>query len=137
MNVEMVTDSHRAGPGRSLAAGIVFVVMLLAALSIWTAIPLSWIYIGSKVSHTQFPSTGPYFVVAAGIVASVLIIAWLIGRLNRLYILITGTNRLAPMRPARESNRPATFLNAFALYPLCRIRPPAARGNFGGDRSEP
>jgi hypothetical protein len=83
-----------------MVASVVFVVMLLAALSIWTAIPLSWIYIGSKVSHTQFPSGGPYFVVAAGIVVSIVIIAWLIGRLNRLYIQITGTNRLAPMRPA-------------------------------------
>jgi hypothetical protein len=82
-----------------MAAAVVFVTMLLAALSIWTAIPLSWIYIGSKVSHTQFPSTGPYFVVAAGIVVSVIVIAWLIGRLNRLYVQITGTNRLAPMRP--------------------------------------
>jgi hypothetical protein len=99
MNVEMATDSHRDAPARSMAAAVVFVAMLLAALSIWTAIPLSWIYIGSKVSHTQFPSTGPYFVVAAGIVVSVLVIAWLIGRLNRLYVQITGTNRLAPMRP--------------------------------------
>jgi len=83
-----------------MAAAVVFVAMLLAALSIWTAIPLSWIYIGSKVSHTQFPSGGPYFVVAVGIVASIVLIAWLIGRLNRLYIQITGTNRLEPMRPA-------------------------------------
>jgi hypothetical protein len=52
-----------------------------------------------QVSHTQFPSTGPYFVVAAGIVVSVLVVAWLIGRLNRLYVQITGTNRLAPIRP--------------------------------------
>jgi hypothetical protein len=99
MSAQMATDSHRATPARSLVAGFVFVVMLLAALSIWTAIPLSWIYIGSKVSHTQFPSQGPYFVVAAGIIVSVLLIAWLIGRLNRLYIQITGTNRLEPMRP--------------------------------------
>jgi hypothetical protein len=99
MNVEMVSDSHRGGPARGLAAGLVFFLMLLAALSLWTAIPLSWIYIASKVSHTQFPSQGPYFVVAAGIVVSVLLVSWLIGRLNRLYIQITGTNRLAPMRP--------------------------------------
>ncbi|HKT84142.1 MAG TPA: hypothetical protein VJQ84_09940, partial [Solirubrobacterales bacterium] len=59
-----------------------------------------WIYIGSKVSHTQFPSQGPYFVVAVGILVSVLLVAWLIGRLNRLYEQVTGTNRLAPMRPA-------------------------------------
>jgi hypothetical protein len=99
MNVEMVSDSHRGGPARGLAASVVFVAMLLAALSLWTAIPLSWIYIASKVSRTQFPSGGPYFVVAAGIVVSVLFVSWLIGRLNRLYIQITGTNRLAPMRP--------------------------------------
>lgn len=96
----MATDSHSGGPARGLIAGVIFVAMLLAALSIWTAIPLSWIYIGSKVSHTQFPSGGPYFVVAVGIVFSVLVIGWLIGRLNRLYIQVTGTNRLAPMRPA-------------------------------------
>jgi hypothetical protein len=99
MNVEMVSEPHHGGPIRGLAASAIFVVMLFAALSIWTAIPLSWIYIGSKVSETQFPSSGPYFVVAAGIFVSILLIAWLIGRLNRLYVQVTGTNRLAPMRP--------------------------------------
>lgn len=100
MNVEMATDSHRSGPVRGLAASLIFVAMLLAALSLWTAVPLGWVYIGSKVSTTQFPSQGPYFVVAAGIIVSVLLVAWLIGRLNRLYIQVTGTNRLEPMRPA-------------------------------------
>ena len=99
MNVEMASDSYSGGPARGLAAAVVFVAMLLAALSLWTAIPLSWIYIGSKVSQTQFPSGGPYFVVAVGIVVSILVVAWLIGRLNRLYVQITGTNRLGPMRP--------------------------------------
>jgi hypothetical protein len=96
----MATHSHSVSPARGLVASVVFVAMLLAALAIWTAIPLSWIYIGSKVSHTQFPSGGPYFVVAFGILVSVALVAFLIGRLNRLYIQITGTNRLAPMRPA-------------------------------------
>ncbi|MFL5873920.1 MAG: hypothetical protein ACJ75T_10690 [Solirubrobacterales bacterium] len=89
--------SHRAG--RAVAASLVFLAMLLAAFSLWTAIPLSWVYIGSKVSETQFPSGGPYAVVAVGIVVSILVVAWIIGRLNDLYIRITGTNRLAPMRP--------------------------------------
>ena len=94
----MATESHIERPARGLAAAVVFFTMLLAALSIWTAIPLGWMYIGSKVSHTQFPSSGPYFVVAVGILVSVALMAWLIGRLNRLYIQITGTNRFAPMR---------------------------------------
>lgn len=96
----MTANTHIHNPGRALAAGLVFLAMLLAAFALWTAIPLSWLYIGSKVSETQFPSGGPYAVVAVGIVASILFIAWLIGRLNGLYVRITGTNRLAPIRPA-------------------------------------
>ncbi len=88
---------HRAGQG--VAASLVFIAMLLAAFSLWTAIPLSWVYIASKLSETQFPSGGPYAVGAVGIVASILFVAWLIGRLNTLYIRITGTNRLQPIRP--------------------------------------
>ena len=95
----MSSNVHTHSPARGLAAGLVFLAMLVAAFSLWTAIPLSWVYIASKVSHTQFPSGGPYAVVAVGIVASVLFVAWLIGRLNDLYIRITGTNRLAPIRP--------------------------------------
>ena len=95
----MVTNAHTHNAGRGLAAGVVFLAMLLAAFSLWTAIPLSWIYIASKLSETQFPSGGPYAVVAVGILASILIVAWLIGRLNSLYVRITGTNRLEPIRP--------------------------------------
>ena len=85
---------------RGLAASFVFVVMLLAALALWTAIPLGWIWIGSKVATSQFPAEGPYAVVAIGIIVTIVIDAWLIGRLNALYMRITGTNRLAPMRPS-------------------------------------
>src|SRR6478609_5398252 len=100
----MAANTHIHNPARGIAAGLVFLAMLLAAFSLWTAIPLSWVYIASKVSHTQFPSGGPYAVVAVGIISSVLIVAWLIGRLNDLYIRITGTNRLAPMRPTFFNN---------------------------------
>jgi hypothetical protein len=96
----MTANMHTHNPARALAAGLVFLAMLLAAFALWTAIPLTWIYIASKLSQTQFPAGGPYAVVAVGIVASVLVVAWLIGRLNDLYVRITGTNRLAPIRPA-------------------------------------
>ena len=95
----METRAHSHRLGHSIAAGFVFLAMLLAAFSLWTAIPLSWVYIASKLSETQFPSGGPYAVVAVGIVSSILFVAWLIGRLNTLYIRITGTNRLGPIRP--------------------------------------
>lgn len=95
----MATNAPTHRRGQSVAAGAIFLAMLLAAFSLWTAIPLSWVYIASKLSQTQFPSGGPYAVVAVGIVLSILIVAWLIGRLNNLYIRLTGTNRLAPIRP--------------------------------------
>ncbi len=86
--------------GRSVAASLIFVAMLLAALSLWTALPLTWLYIGSKVSPTQFPAEAPYAVVIVGLITSIIIVGALISRLNRLYVEVTGTNRLAPMRPA-------------------------------------
>jgi len=74
--------------------------MLLTALALWTAIPVGWIWIGSKVATTQFPAAGPYAVVGIGIILTIVLDAWLIGCLNALYMRITGTNRLAPMRPS-------------------------------------
>jgi hypothetical protein len=74
--------------------------MLFAGLALWTAIPLGWIYIASKVAETQFPSEGPYAIVAVGIIVTVIVDAWLLGRLNGAYVRLTGTDRLAPMRPS-------------------------------------
>jgi hypothetical protein len=99
MHPETAPHSGGIGVMRGLTASLIFLAMLFAALSLWTLIPLTWIYIGSKVSTTQFPSGGPYAVVAVGIVISILLDAWLIGRLNALYVRLTGTNRLSPMRP--------------------------------------
>ncbi|MGA8746595.1 MAG: hypothetical protein WB507_12145 [Solirubrobacterales bacterium] len=91
--------THCRQPSRRLAASAVFIAMLVAALSLWTAIPLGWIYIGSKMSQTQFPSAGPYMVVALGVFISVVLVAVLIGLLNGLYMRIVGSNRFSPMRP--------------------------------------
>jgi hypothetical protein len=85
--------------GRNLAATVVFFAMLLGAFSLWTLIPLGWVYIASKLSHSQFPSIGPYMIVIVGIIVTVLVDAWLIGRLNDLYVRVTGSNRLVQSRP--------------------------------------
>jgi len=99
IRMETVTHPHAPSALRGLMASAVFVVMLLTALALWTAIPVGWIWIGSQVATTQFPAEGPYAVVGIGIILTVVLDAWLIGRLNALYMRITGTNRLAPMRP--------------------------------------
>jgi hypothetical protein len=83
-----------AGAASGAAAGFVIGVMILAALSMWTVIPFGWVWLGSKISHTQEPSGGPYMVVFVGIVCSICAMAWILSRLNRLYLRITGSNRL-------------------------------------------
>jgi hypothetical protein len=85
--------------GRNVAATVVFFAMLLAAFSLWTLIPLGWVYIGSKASHSQFPSIGPYMVVVIGIIVTVMADAWVIGRLNDLYVRVTGSNKIVQTRP--------------------------------------
>ena len=107
----MPTDSSPRRAGRNLAATLLVILMIVAALSMWTAIPLGWVWVGSQISEGQAPSGGPYMVVLFGIVISILLISWLLGRLNRAYVHLTGSQRVDPIRPAwlkslRDSEAP-------------------------------
>jgi hypothetical protein len=90
--VEEQLRRHR--PVIGAAAGCVLAVMILGAVSMWTVIPFGWLWIGSRLSHTQAPSGGPYMVVFFGIVCSIIAMAWVLSRLNRLYVRITGSEKL-------------------------------------------
>ena len=94
------------------AAGFVLAVMVLGAVSMWTVIPFGWIWIGSRLSHTQAPSGGPYMVVFFGIVCSIIAMAWVLSRLNRLYVRITG------QRPSSRQR----YLPAWTQEPQRRAR---------------
>jgi len=107
----MPTNSAPRRAGRSLAATLLVLLMIVAALSMWTAIPLGWVWVGSQISEGQAPSGGPYMVVLFGIVISILIISWLLSRMNQLYVNLTGSVRVEPIRPAwlkslRDSEAP-------------------------------
>jgi hypothetical protein len=100
--------------GRGLAATFLVLLMIVAALSMWTVITLGWVWIGSRLSNTQDPAGGPYMVVLVGIVVSILVISWLLGRLNRIYVHLTGTNTVAPIRAPwlksmRDSEAPRAY----------------------------
>ncbi|MGK2955628.1 MAG: hypothetical protein ACSLFI_08180 [Solirubrobacterales bacterium] len=81
-----------------IAAAFVAAAMLLSALSLWTIIPLAWLWIGSQLAATQFPSLGPYVVTLIGVIVSILIVAWLIGLMNEVYLSLTGSRTVAPLR---------------------------------------
>jgi hypothetical protein len=93
---------------------VLIAAMVVAALSMWTAIPLGWVWVGSQISNGQAPAGGPYMVVLVGIVISILLISWLLSRLNRAYMHITGSNTVEPIRPAwlkslRDSEAPRHY----------------------------
>jgi hypothetical protein len=85
--------------GRNVGATFLVCVMVVAALSMWTVIPLGWVWVASQLSEGQAPSGGPYMVVFVGFVISVLIVSWILGRLNRAYVALTGERTVASIRP--------------------------------------
>ncbi len=95
----MPTPNAAQRAGRNVAATLLVCLMVLAALSMWTAIPLGWVWVASQISKGQAPSGGPYMVVLFGFVTSILIISWVLGRLNRVYIHLTGERDVGPIRP--------------------------------------
>lgn len=94
-----MNSGSKARPVRRVVAAVLALFMLLAAFSLWTVIPLAWLWIGSQVAATQFPSLGPYLVVLFGVIFSIMVVAWLLGLMNELYMKLTGSHTVEPIRP--------------------------------------
>lgn len=112
-----------AGLSRKALAALLVAGMALAAMTLWIGIPLGWLWIGSQLVDSSQPSMGPYMVVAVGIIASVVIDALLIARLNREYQRVTGSRGnvrvqlpwMKSMRGEREKPREMTVLDAIMV----------------------
>jgi hypothetical protein len=108
-----------AGLSKKAAAAFLIVAMSVAALLLWVGIPIGWLWIGSQLVSSSQPSMGPYAVVAIGIVASVVIDAMILSRLNRTYQRVTDSDGqvriqlpwMKSMRGERESGRQTTVLD--------------------------
>jgi hypothetical protein len=112
-----------ASLGRKGAAAVIVLLMAIAAMMLWIGIPLAWLWIGSMLVDSSQPSMGPYMVVVAGIIASVVIDALLISRLNRKYETLTGGRGhirvqlpwMKSMRGERERPRQASVLDVIMV----------------------
>ena len=76
------------GIGRRVEATVLVVLMLFGAFSLWTLIPLGWLWIGSQLVGTQEPRLWAYALVLAGIVISVIVVAKLLSLMNRRFLAI-------------------------------------------------
>jgi hypothetical protein len=101
------------------AALLLIILMAIGSIAMWVAVPVFWLWLGSKLSEGSQPSLGPYVLVLAGIPISMVVIGKLLSALNRAYAVVTGRRskvRVTPpwrksMRGERGSTREATVLD--------------------------
>ena len=113
-----------AGLSKKAAAVVLILAMSVAALLLWVGIPIGWLWIGSQLVSSSQPSMGPYAVVAIGIIASVVIDAMILSRLNRTYQRVTETDGqvrlqlpwMKSMRGERDSGRPRSVLDVVMVW---------------------
>jgi hypothetical protein len=94
--------------------------MIFGAFMLWVGSPVIWLWIGSQMTSSQQGRMGPYFVVAVGILASTIAVAFGLARLQRLYEQVTGQEatvrvRLAWLRSLRDERTPDARITVLDL----------------------
>src|SRR3954463_10543594 len=105
------------------AALILILLMAAGSIAMWVVVPVAWLYLGSQMQKGSTPTLGPYVLVLAGIVISMVIIGKLLGWLDRVYAIVIGVSRQkriqAPwhksMRGERDSGRERTVLDGVMI----------------------
>jgi hypothetical protein len=116
-------DGVPTSSGKRLVAVGLIVLMALGSLMLWIGIPVGWLYVVSHLQRSTQPSMGPYVLVLVGIIASMIVMAKLLSRLNRAYSRVTGTDGsvrvqlpwLRSMRGERSSGRPTSVLDVVMI----------------------
>ena len=119
----VILDGVPKSSGKRLAAIGLIVLMALGSLMLWVGIPVGWLYVVSHLQRSTQPSMGPYLLVLAGIIASMIVMAKVLARLNRAYARVTGTDGsarvqmpwLRSMRGERSSGRPTSVLDVVMI----------------------
>jgi hypothetical protein len=100
------------------------VLMIVCAQMLWLGNPVIWLWIGSQMSSSQQAGSGPYIVIALGILGSTVVVAMVLARLDRTYRNLTGYTptvrvRLPWLRSLRDEpgsgSRELTVLDAILV----------------------
>src|SRR5436190_4115493 len=87
------TDQAREGQlgtgARALNYGasalLTAVIMVGASLALWIGVPAGWLWIGSQVQGSTGSIGTAIAVMLVGAIASIIALAWVLGRLNRMH----------------------------------------------------
>jgi hypothetical protein len=104
---------------RRLAGVFLILLMAIGSIAMWLVVPVGLVYLASQLQNSSQPSLGPYLVVIFGLPIGMVIIGKLLGKLDRYYHRVTGTEQnvrvqvpwMKSMRGERESGRPFRMLN--------------------------
>jgi hypothetical protein len=110
---------HASARRRPAQFGLIL-AMVVGAVTLWVGSPVLWLWIGSQMTSSQQGRMGPYFVVAIGILASTIAVAFGLARLQRLYEEVTGQEatvrvRLAWLRSLRDDQKSDTRITVLDL----------------------
>src|SRR5215212_3672476 len=89
-------ESTPAGAERDLGAGarvlnygasalLTGVIMVGASLALWIGVPAAWLWIGSQVQGSTGNVGTAIAVMLTGAIVSIVALAWVLGRLNRMH----------------------------------------------------
>jgi hypothetical protein len=81
------------------AAGLV-VLMVLGSLTLWLAVPVAWLWLGSHIDESLDASLKAYGAIAIGVPTTMLALFLLLRRLDLAHQRITGSERSRRLAPA-------------------------------------
>jgi hypothetical protein len=85
---------HRSvGAHRHAGGAILVLLMALGSVVMWLVVPIGWLWVGSHMTKSTQPSVGPYLLVLAGTIVSMIVIGKGLGALNRMHMRVTGRLR--------------------------------------------
>jgi hypothetical protein len=74
-----------------VAKAALIAVMAVGSIALWLGVPIGWLWIGSQMQSTsQGTGFGPYMLVLAGIIVSVVVLTKCLARVNRAYGRVAG-----------------------------------------------
>ena len=94
----------RVGPHRHLAAWGLVLLMGIGSIAMWLVTPAFWLWVASRMTSSTQPSAGPYLLVIAGTVVTMIVLGKLLGTLNRAHQRVIGAED--------ERRRQATWMRS-------------------------
>jgi hypothetical protein len=100
------TESGLGAGARALNYGasavLTGVIMVGASLLLWIGVPAGWLWIGSQVQGSTGNIGTAIAVMLVGAVASIVALAWVLGRLNRVHEHLREARGAKPGAPLLE-----------------------------------